>query len=169
MQRLWRFGPAAPTDVMQFPLDYPECCIYGSIRRGATPGHMEALPDEQELNAYSLMPSLLHKGDTRLTDVVIGRVEVLSRSAIHPIRCGASVMCLASMSKRIGIPSPRAMVAVTVSGEEQGHHGAAKPQLGIPLAYLPRNERPMRKARFIPKLEPDMYNHAAAVWQYTGR
>jgi hypothetical protein len=62
---------------MQFPLDYPECCIHGRIRRGTTLGYMEALADEQELNAYSLTPSLLHKGDTHLTDVVIGCVEVL--------------------------------------------------------------------------------------------
>jgi hypothetical protein len=38
---------------------------------------MEALPDEQEINAYSLTPSFLHKGDTHLIDIVIGRVEVL--------------------------------------------------------------------------------------------
>jgi hypothetical protein len=62
---------------MQLPLDYPEGCIHGRIRRGATLGHVEALPDEQELKAYSLTPSLLHKGDVHLTDVVIGRVEVL--------------------------------------------------------------------------------------------
>jgi hypothetical protein len=62
---------------MQFPLDYPKCCIHGRIRRGATLGHVEALPDKQELNAYSFTPSLLHKGDTHLTDVVIERVEVL--------------------------------------------------------------------------------------------
>jgi hypothetical protein len=38
---------------------------------------MEALPGEEKLNAYGITPSLLHKGDTRLTDVVIGCVEVL--------------------------------------------------------------------------------------------
>jgi hypothetical protein len=38
---------------------------------------METLPDEQEINAYSLTLSLLHKGDTHLADVVIGCVEVL--------------------------------------------------------------------------------------------
>jgi hypothetical protein len=58
-------------------LDYPECCTHGRIRRDAMLGHVEALPDEQELNAYSLTPSLLHKGDMHLTDVVIGRVEIL--------------------------------------------------------------------------------------------
>jgi len=29
------------------------------------------------------------------------------------------------------------MAAVTASGEEQGRHGAARPQLGIPFTYLP--------------------------------
>jgi hypothetical protein len=62
---------------MQLPLDDPECCIYCSIRRSTSPGHAEALPGEQELNAYSIIPPLLHKSDTRLTNVVIGRVEVL--------------------------------------------------------------------------------------------
>jgi hypothetical protein len=38
---------------------------------------MEALPDEQEINAHSLTPSFLHKGDTHLIDIVIRRVEVL--------------------------------------------------------------------------------------------
>jgi hypothetical protein len=38
---------------------------------------VEALPGEQEINAYGITPSLVHKGDTRLTDVVIWRVEVL--------------------------------------------------------------------------------------------
>jgi hypothetical protein len=62
---------------MQFPLDYPKCCIHGRIRRSATLGHVKALPNEQKLNTYSLTPSLLYKGDTHLTDVVIGCVEVL--------------------------------------------------------------------------------------------
>ena len=62
---------------MQLPLDSPECRIHGSIRRGATSGYMEALPGEQEFNADGLMPSLLDKGDPRLTDVVIGCVESL--------------------------------------------------------------------------------------------
>jgi hypothetical protein len=62
---------------MQLLLDHPECCIHGSIRRSATLGHVEALPDEQDLNAYGITPSLVHKGDTCLTDVVIWRVEVL--------------------------------------------------------------------------------------------
>ena len=38
--------PPRRTDVTQLPLDYPECRIHGSIRRGATPGHVEALPGE---------------------------------------------------------------------------------------------------------------------------
>jgi hypothetical protein len=38
---------------------------------------VEALPGEQELNADGITPSLLHKGDTRLTDVVIWCVEIL--------------------------------------------------------------------------------------------
>src|SRR5262250_2438922 len=74
------YGGADPprrTDVVQLPLDHPEGRIHGSIRRSATPGHMEALPGEQECNAYGVTPSLLHKSDTRLTDVVIGRVEGL--------------------------------------------------------------------------------------------
>jgi hypothetical protein len=62
---------------MQLPLDLPEGSSHGSIRRGAMPGHVEALSGEQELNADGIPPSLLHKGDTRLTDVVIGRVERL--------------------------------------------------------------------------------------------
>jgi len=44
------------------------------------------------------------------------------------------------------------MAAVTASGEEQGHHSAARPQLGIPFTYLPRDERPKQRAKFIPKL-----------------
>jgi hypothetical protein len=58
-------------------LHHPEGRIHGSIRRGATLGHVEALPGEEQLDADGLTPSLLHKGDTRLTDVVIGRVELL--------------------------------------------------------------------------------------------
>ena len=44
---------------------------------------MEALPGEQELNADGITPSLLYKGDTRLTDVVIGRVEILQSLGIR--------------------------------------------------------------------------------------
>jgi hypothetical protein len=62
---------------MQLPLDHPECRIHSSSRSSATLGHVEALPGEQELNADGVTPSLLHKGDTRLTDVVIWRIEVL--------------------------------------------------------------------------------------------
>jgi hypothetical protein len=62
---------------MQLPLDYAEGRIHSSIRRSATLGHVEALPGEQELNADGITPSLLHKGDTRLTDVIVGRVEIL--------------------------------------------------------------------------------------------
>jgi hypothetical protein len=58
-------------------MDHPEGRIHGSIRSSATLGHVEALPGDQELNAYGITPSLLHKGDTHLTDVVIWRVEVL--------------------------------------------------------------------------------------------
>src|SRR5689334_8573382 len=70
-------GPPRRTDVMHLPLDHPECCIHSSSRRGATLGHLEALPSEQELNADGITPSLLYKGNTRLTDVVIWRIEVL--------------------------------------------------------------------------------------------
>jgi hypothetical protein len=38
---------------------------------------VEPLPGKQEINADGITPPLLHKGDTRLTDVVMGRVEVL--------------------------------------------------------------------------------------------
>jgi hypothetical protein len=62
---------------MQLPLEHPECRIHGSIRSSATLGHVEALLGEQKLNAYGITPSLLHKDDTRLTDVVIWCVEVL--------------------------------------------------------------------------------------------
>jgi hypothetical protein len=70
-------GPPRRTDVTQLPLDHPECRIYGSLRRGATPRHVEALLDEEELNTDGITPSSLHKGDTRLTDVAMGRVEFL--------------------------------------------------------------------------------------------
>jgi hypothetical protein len=56
---------------MQLPLDHPEGRIHGSIRSSATPGHMEALSGEQEFNADGVTPSLLHKSDTRLMDVII--------------------------------------------------------------------------------------------------
>jgi hypothetical protein len=62
---------------MQLLLDHPKCRIHSSIRRCATLGHVEAMPSEQELNADSITPSLLYKGDTRLTDVVIWCVEIL--------------------------------------------------------------------------------------------
>jgi len=48
------------------------------------------------------------------------------------------------------------MAAVMASGEEQGRHGAARRQLGIPLAYLPHDERPKRGAKSIPKLANDI-------------
>src|SRR5215467_1802195 len=70
-------GSPRRTDVMQLALDHPECRIHGSIRRSATPGHVYALPSEQELDAYGIAPSLLHEGDTRLTNVVIWCVEIL--------------------------------------------------------------------------------------------
>jgi hypothetical protein len=81
---------------MHLPLDYPECRIHGSIRSSATLGHVEALPGEQEFNAYGITPSLLHKGDTRLTDVVIGRVEVLQSlgNPPHQMRGQRDVLAL---------------------------------------------------------------------------
>jgi len=69
---------------MQLLLDHPECRIHGSIRRSATLGHVEALLGEQKLNAYGITPSLLHKDDTRLTDVVIWRVEILQSLSNPP-------------------------------------------------------------------------------------
>jgi hypothetical protein len=39
-------GPPRRTDIMQLPLDHPECRIHSSIRSSATLGHVEALPGE---------------------------------------------------------------------------------------------------------------------------
>jgi hypothetical protein len=57
---------------------------------------MEALPGEQEFNAYGVTPSLLHKSDTRLTDVVIWRVEVLQSlgNPPHQMRGQRDVLAL---------------------------------------------------------------------------
>jgi len=81
---------------MQLPLDHPECRIHGSIRSGATLGQVETLPGEQELKAYGITPSLLHKGDTRLTDIVIWRVEVLQSldNPPHQMRGQRDVLAL---------------------------------------------------------------------------
>jgi len=64
-------GPPRRTDVMQLPLDHPVGRVHGSLRRGAALGHLEALPAALERNPDGLTPSLLPKGDTRRTDVVI--------------------------------------------------------------------------------------------------
>jgi hypothetical protein len=89
-------GTLRRTDVRQLPLDYPECRLHGSFWRGATLGHLEALPGEQEFNADGFMPSLLHKGDTCFTDVVIGRVEVIQLfgNPPHQIRGQRHVLAL---------------------------------------------------------------------------
>jgi len=62
---------------MQLLLDHSECRIHSSIRRSTTLGHLEALLAEQKLDTYGTTPSLLHKDDTRLTDVIIWHVEIL--------------------------------------------------------------------------------------------
>jgi hypothetical protein len=81
---------------MQLPLDHPECRIRGSIRSSSTLGHVEALPGDQELNAYGITPSLLHKGDTHLIDVVIWRVEALQSlgNPPHQMRGQCHVLAL---------------------------------------------------------------------------
>jgi hypothetical protein len=79
-----------------------------------------------------------------------GVLRSSSRSAIHPIRCGASVMCLPSMSKRIGIPSP----CYGGRDSERRRVGAprcCKARTWHTLSVPSRDERPKRRARFIPK------------------
>ena len=81
---------------MQLPLGHPECRIHGSIRSSSTPGYVEALPGEQEFNAYSITLSLLYKDDTRLTDVIVWRVEVLQSlgNPPHQMRGQRDVLAL---------------------------------------------------------------------------
>ena len=81
---------------MQLPLDHPECRIHGSIRSSSTLGYVEALPGEQEFNAYSITLSLLYKDDTRLTDVIVWRVEVLQSlgNPPHQMRGQRDVLAL---------------------------------------------------------------------------
>ena len=149
---------------MQLLLDHPECRIHGSIRSSSTPGYVEALPGEQEFNAYSITLSLLYKDDTRLTDVIVWRVEVSSRSAIHPIRCGASVMCLPSMSKRIGIPSP------CYGGRDSERKRVGAPRCCKATARhtlsVPSRDNALSEEQDLYQSWLSHYNHMAAVWQY---
>src|SRR5262245_65347024 len=60
---------------MQGLLDHLERRIDGSIRGGATLGHLEQLAGHLELHAYDLLTFLLQKGDPSFKDVVVRRVE----------------------------------------------------------------------------------------------
>jgi hypothetical protein len=81
---------------MHLPLGRLECCLHGGLWRGATPGHLQALPSEYDCNTYGLMPSLLRKGHMGRTDIVIRCIEVFQAlsNPPHPMRSERNVFPL---------------------------------------------------------------------------
>src|SRR2546422_765565 len=68
-------SPLFNTSIMQRLLDSLESRIDGSIRSGATLGHLKALVNQEELHSYCLLAPSLDKGDTRFENIVVWCVQ----------------------------------------------------------------------------------------------
>src|SRR5215831_18727471 len=93
-----------------------------------------------------------------------GVLRSSSRSAIHPIRCGASVMCLPSMSKRIGIPS------LCYGGRDSEQRRAGAPRCCRTTTRhtlsIPSHDNILSEEQDLYQSWMTHYNHVSAVWHY---